>query len=458
MSTKLPPHSTRAEQAVIGSILIDFRSMDVAAEILRPDQFYHADYGAAYGAMLGLWRAGKPITDTSVVEALKIAGSKRQDADAYDRLDEAMRETVHAAEIALHASIVRDKAIARDVIEACQRLTLAAYGEQLTADDLVRDASESMAKISDVATPANLANTTDLVGDAIDRLHRSADGTVIGLDPGLRCLRTAAGLWRPGQLVIAAARPGMGKTAFALVVGHHVARGGGNVLFFSLEMSREEIGDRLLTAQSRVGGHKIRDRSKHTLSHAEELAIGSAPTKLRHDQRFAVDDKTARTPVQMAAIARRHKARHGLDLVMIDYIQLIRTAERKRDQSRQEEVASIARDMKVMARELNVPVLALAQLNRQVEGRADNTPRLSDLRESGAIEQDADMVLLLHRESYYTETPANIHDSKIIVAKNRNGPTGFVEPKWVPELSWFVDADQINDYLQSNFQPTGAPF
>ncbi|HET6882368.1 MAG TPA: replicative DNA helicase, partial [Pirellulales bacterium] len=423
---RLPPQNLEAEQGVLGSLLLDPEMCDEVAMLLQPGDFYLPAHQSLFGHLLAMHNDGLRIDTTLLVERL----NKHDDVEmvgglAY--LAEVADAVPTAANGTYYAQIVRDKATLRSLIHASTEIIRDAFDQSLEGREMLARAEEKIFRILEDQGTGELAPLQDVLAEAMTRIdQRLTKGAGVGGMPtGFSDLDGMTGGLHEGELVILAARPSMGKTALATNIADHVAIGGGRTtLFVSLEMSRMELAERMLCAHGRINGHKLRngiiaptDRTKLTAAFA---AMSSAP--------LFIDDTPSRTMTEIAATARRLKRREELAMVVIDYLQLIEP-DNPRD-PRQEQVAKIARRLKALARELKVPVLCLAQLNRQAEVTKDNRPRLSHLRESGAIEQDADVVMFVHRDEYYCtneEDKAQVAgQADLIIAKQRNGPTGDV--------------------------------
>lgn len=421
MTDKLPPHNLEAEQGVLGSILLDNDALHDVAGLLEAGDFWRDVHQVLYRAIVGLYEAGQPADAVTVTAELERRGES--DRVDVDYLAEVIQGVPHAANAVYHAQIVREKAVARRLIAGCTETIQECYAAQQTAAELVDAAERRVFAVADSQVQNDVAVAADVAPETLRRIFSRAEGghALTGLATGFEALDAMTSGLQPEQLVIVAARPSMGKTAFALNVAEHAALGLGRpVLVVSLEMGRHELMERTLCSRAHVDGSRVRsgrglgrdDRGKLTRAYERIVA---AP--------LVIDDAPSRSVLQIMAAARRMKSRRGLSLIVVDYIQLVDT-EPGRD-NRQEQVAKISRRLKALAREVECPVVALSQLNRMVEAREDKRPRMADLRESGAIEQDADLVLLLHRPEYY-DPDDQPGVAELIVAKNRNGATGTV--------------------------------
>jgi replicative DNA helicase len=434
-----PPFDLDAEMGVLGSVLIFPEVCDDLASILRADDFYDDANRKLYTQLREMYDTGMKIDVTLLVDRLKRANEFDAIGGAayLGQLSVAVPNAAHAV---YYANIVAEKATYRKLIDSCTEILRDAYDQSHEARELVAQAEQKVFAIMDGRSSKTVSSIEEVLHEAMDRIDARLKGehTSGGVDTHFRDFDTMTGGLHNGELVILAARPSMGKTALAMNVAEGVAmKGRVPVLFVSLEMSAIELADRMLCSLARVNGHKLRngtisqDDRMRLLEKANEVSL--AP--------FFVDDSPSRTVSEIAAAARRIRRRqNGLGLIVIDYLQLIEPDNPK--DPRQEQVAKIARRLKGLAREQKVPVLCLAQLNRQAEEGRDHKPRLSHLRESGAIEQDADVVMFVHREEYYHRGEAREQyagQAEIIIAKQRNGPVGEVELMWQADFTRFVD-------------------
>jgi len=436
------PANADAEKAVLGSILLKPDVCDDVSLVVRPEDFADEAHHLLYRHLLELHDGGKRIDSTILLERLRTRGDLERIGGA-PLLAEVLETVPHAAHAVYYAQIVRDKAILRSLIDAGTDILRDAYDEADEPRQLLARAEEKIFSILERRASADAKPIAAVLEDVMVRMdarmkHEHAIG---GVETGFTDLDTLCGGLHNSELIILAARPSMGKTALAMNIAEHVAIDQRRpVLFVSLEMACLELADRLLCSAAQVNGHRLRngtisqeDRRRLVQKSAE---IGGAP--------LFIDDTPGRTLTEIAAVARRLKRKdQGLALVVIDYLQLIEP-DNPRD-PRQEQVARIARRLKMMSRELEVPVLCLAQLNRQAEASRDNRPRLNHLRESGAIEQDADVVMFVHREEYYQSSEEDKErvrgQAEIIVAKQRNGPTDDVKLLWQQDYTRFVNLE-----------------
>lgn len=446
------PFDLDAEMGVLGSIILMPDACDEVALIVRADDFYDDAHRRLFGHMQEMHDAGGKIDVTLLVDRLKRAGDfEAIGGAAY--LYKISQSVPNAAHARYYARIVREKSTLRSLINASTEILRDAYDDSREPKHLLSDAEQKIFSILDNRGSATITSIRDVLHEAMDRIDARMRGehTMGGVETGFVDMDALTGGLHNSELVILAARPSMGKTAFAMNIAEYVAfHLRVPALFVSLEMSAIELADRMLCSVAKVNGHKLRNG---TISHADRLRLVEKAAEISQAPLF-VDDSPARTVSEIAAAARRIKRREGrLGLVVIDYLQLI-DPDNQQD-SRQEQVARIARRLKGLAREADVPVLCLAQLNRQAEDSKDHRPRLSHLRESGAIEQDADVVMFVHREEYYlrgAEKDQYAGMAEIIIAKQRNGPVGDVELRWEKEYTRFqnVAPDRLQEFDNYN--------
>ncbi len=457
---RAPPCDVSAEVAVLGSILIKPDVCDDLVMILKADDFYDDANRKLYEHITEMIDAGQKIDPTLLVNRLKSADDyEAAGGTAY--LAKLAHSVPNAAHAVYYAEIVRSKATLRKLIEASTSILRDAYDETQDPKDLLSQAEQRVFQIQDARTGQSADSINDLLKQAMERIDARMKGThaIGGVDTHFTDYDAMCGGLHNGELVILAARPSMGKTAFALNVAENVSfLSRAPVLFVSLEMSGIELADRLLCSVARVNGHQLRNG---TISQDDRKRLVEKAIEVSNAPLF-VDDSPSRTVSEISAVARRIKQREkNLGLIVIDYLQLIEP-DNPRD-PRQEQVAKIARRLKGMAREQKVPVLCLAQLNRQAEEGKDHRPRMSHLRESGAIEQDADVVMFVHREEYYhrgDEASQYAGQAEIIIAKQRNGPVGDVELTWEKQFTRFQDRaqerhEEFDDY-NNGFQTPGG--
>ncbi|MCI0334512.1 MAG: replicative DNA helicase [Planctomycetes bacterium] len=440
-----PPRSIEAERAVIGSLLLLPEACDEVALIIRPEDFYDGAHRAIYGHMLALHDDGRQIDPTLLSQRLRDAGLYEVVGGAAYLL-ELGQEVATAAHAEYYARIVRDKAVLRALIHASTDIIQESFETGVDAREMLARAEQRVFRILDTKGDTQVRPVRDVLHESLARIdarlqRQHAYG---GLETGLVDFDDLTGGLHGSELVILAARPSMGKTALALNIAEHIAideRGPGKaVLLVSLEMSALEVGDRLLCSRARVNSHRLRNGQ---LGAEDSRRLIETAANVSRAPLF-IDDSPSRNMTEIAATARRLKRQEDLSLIIVDYLQLIEP-DNPRD-PRQEQVARISRRLKGLARELSVPVLCLAQLNRQVEATRDNRPQLSHLRESGAIEQDADVVAFVHREEFYQTNEEDRERVKgqadLMVRKQRNGPTGDLKLTWLHEFTRFENWQQ----------------
>jgi replicative DNA helicase len=425
---RLPPHSRDAERGVIGGVLRDNEVMSDVVQVIRTDSFYFDAHQKIFNVIKEVYDQGHPVDLVIIAERLK-QQKWLEDIGGIPYLADLWESVPTGANAEYHARIVREKAVIRSLIHAGTEIVRDSYDGVQSADELLGAAERKVLEIAERGTVGETKTLKDALQEAYDRIDaRSKTGhqSISGIATGFIDLDNITAGLQNSELIILAARPSVGKTAFALnVVRHIIVDERLPVFFVSLEQSRIELAERLLCCQARVDSHKLR-KGHLGVEEMEKLILAGGD--LRGDGRTGlvklfIDDTPAQTMLRIAANARRLKLRHDIRLVVIDYLQLIEP-ENRRD-PRQEQVAQISRRLKFLARELNVPVIALAQVNRASEDRQDHKPRLADLRESGSIEQDADTCMMLHRPGKFDgDKEDNILE--VIIAKQRNGPTGDV--------------------------------
>ncbi|NBW96452.1 MAG: replicative DNA helicase [Planctomycetia bacterium] len=435
------PANVDAERAVLGSILLKQDVCDDVALVVRPDDFHDESHQILYRHMLELHDGGKRIDATIILERLRTKGDLDRIGGAGAMAD-IVQAVPHAAHAAHYARIVRDKSMLRSLIDASTDILRDAYDSPDEPRELLARAESKIFEILEHRSSAEAKPIDAVLEEVMVRMdaRMKHEQVLGGVETGFTQLDSLCGGLHNSELIILAARPSMGKTAFAMNIAEHVAIATRKpALFVSLEMAGLELADRLLCSAAQVNGHRLRNG---TISQEDRRRLVAKSAEISKAPLF-IDDTPGRTLTEIAAVARRLKRREGLALVVIDYLQLIEP-DNPRD-PRQEQVARIARRLKMMARELDIPVLCLAQLNRQAEMSRDNKPRLSHLRESGAIEQDADVVMFVHREEYYQTTDEDRErvkgQAEIIVAKQRNGPTDDVKLLWQQEFTRFVNLE-----------------
>ena len=445
-----PPCNIEAERNTLGSILVLPNVCDEVVLILKPDDFYDAAHRTLFGHILNMYENGQRLDLTLIVDQLKNAGDYESIGGAAF-LAEVTQSVPTAANVTYYANIVLDKAILRSLIHTGTEIVRDAYDQTQGGRDLLNNAEEKMFRIRDQRTQSReVAEIHDVLMEAFEQIDARVEGSASGLGTGFNDLDSLTGGLHPAELVIIAARPSMGKTALATNIAEFVAvEEGQPTLFVSLEMSRLELVQRMMCARGEISGEKFRSGYLGEDDHKKLIEVSATLGK----SPLFIDDSPSRTVTEIGAAARRLKRRQGsLGLILVDYLQLIQPD--NTSDPRQEQVAKMARRLKVLSRELDVPIICLAQLNRQAEMTKDNRPKLSHLRESGAIEQDADVVMMVHREEYYLTAqereqmksgnhPNNcLGEGNLIIAKQRNGPTGEVKLHWFQQYTRFKNAER----------------
>ena len=438
--TKIPPHNLDAERAVLGAVLLEGReTLPRVIEVLRPSDFYTEAHRSMYDVMLRLFDRGEPVDVLTLQEELR-----RRDQLEFVGGPAALALLVEQASISAHlhsyAQIVRDMAVLRELIHTSTQIITQAFDAKEDVQTLVDDAERRIFSLEGSALPVGkiLKNTFEY----IERLYERKEH-VTGVATGFEKLDLETSGLQPADFIIIAGRPSMGKTAFALNIAQHVGvHLRGKVLVLSLEMSAHQIVQRMLCSEAKVDSQAVRTGY---LSSSDWHRLTAAAGRLSEANIF-IDDSPGLTVLEARAKARRMKAEHGLDLLVIDYLQLMRG--RAAMESRQQEISEISRSLKALAKELSVPVVALSQLSRAVESRAmrDFRPQLSDLRESGALEQDADVILFLYRQSQYKEElpPEEANIAEVIIGKQRNGPVGTVRVVFLPQYARFENVADLH--------------
>ncbi|HJG87801.1 replicative DNA helicase [Pseudoflavonifractor capillosus] len=438
--TRQMPHSVEAEQAVLGSMLIDARCVPEVVEELRGEDFYLRQNREIYETIYSMFNFSLTIDPVTVLDHMRQNGVYDENT-SRNYLLQLMEITPTAANVKEYVAIVKDKALLRRIAETAGDLTALIQEGTGTAQEVLEAAEQRIYAIRQGRGAQGLEHISTVILSVYERLNElsAQDSEVPGLSTGLPDVdRAIAGL-NKSDLILLAARPGMGKTSFALNVLLHAGKfSGKTVVFFSLEMSREQLAMRLISGESFVDNKKL---VTGRLNEEDWTKIAAASAALNRTQ-ILIDDNPSLSVADMNAKCRRVD---NLGLVVIDYLQLMTSAggpQRSSNENRQQIVSDISRALKIMAKELNVPVVCLSQLSRGPESRSDKRPMLSDLRESGAIEQDADIVMFLYRDDYYNDNDENHNLAECIIAKNRHGETGTVELQWLPEYTTFSSIDR----------------
>ncbi len=441
---RLPPQNIEAEQAVLGAIILDNEALPKALEILIAEDFYKDAHRRIYNAIIDLFEKNEPIDIITITDYLR----KNNNLDAVGGipyLTYLANAVPTSANIKYHAKIVREKAMLRGLIQAATLITSKIYEDSYNADEMVDYAEKMIFEIADKRAKTAFTSLKDVIKDTfktIEHLFNKKEA-ITGVPSGFKDIDNLTSGFQPGDLIIIGGRPGMGKTAFALNIAQHV---GINlkepVAIYSLEMSKEQLAMRMLCAESFINASLVR---KGFISKKDWPKLTNAAGRLAESPIF-IDDSSAITVLELRAKARRLKMeKGGLSLIIIDYLQLMKS--RGNFERREQEISEISRSLKSLAKELKVPVIALSQLNRAVEQRGEKKPTLADLRESGALEQDADVIIFLYRDEVYNKNnPSNKGKAEVIIAKQRNGPTDTVTLTYLADCTRFVDSTNIPYY------------
>ncbi len=436
---KVPPQNMDAEMAVLGSMLLDEDAISVAVEILKTDYFYKDTHRKVFEAIAGLYKLNKAVDLITLSAELKNNGTL-EETGGVSFLTQLANSVPTAANIEHYSRIVKEKSILRTLINNATRIVSLCYESDGDVDKVVDDAERFIFEVSDTKAHGSYLHLKEIVKDSIENIDRvyQKKAHVTGIPSGYIDFDIKTAGLQPSDLVVIAGRPSMGKSAFALGIAEYAGVVEKIPLaMFSLEMSKEQLVQRMLCAHAKVDAHKVRTGY---LATSDWPRLTSAAGKLSEASIF-IDDSPAISVMELRAKARRLKAHHNIQLLIVDYLQLMRGSSGA--ESRQQEISEISRSLKSLARELRLPVIAISQLSRAVESRTDHRPLLSDLRESGAIEQDADVVVLLLREEYYNATPENQGIAEVIIAKQRNGPVGSLKLTFIKEYTRFENIARI---------------
>lgn len=435
---RIMPHSIEAEETVIGAMIMDQDAIVTSMEILQSDDFYQRQYGVIFESIIELYEAAVPVDLVTLQDKLlskdvppEIAG-----ADFLMKLTVAVPTT---ANVKYYAEIVSEKAVLRRLIKNNDEVNVLCYAGQEDLDSILDTAEKGVFKLMQRRGGDDLTPIRQVVMNALDRIELVAKnkGNVTGVPTGFIHLDSKTAGLQPSDLILVAARPSMGKTAFVLNIAQHVAfRQNMAVALFSLEMSKEQLMNRLFALEGSIDAQRIRTGELE----ADDWERLMESSGVIGKSRLMIDDTPGITIQAMRSKCRRMKLEQGLDLIIVDYLQLMESVGKV--ESQQQKISDISRSLKGLARELNVPVIALSQLNRSLEKRDDKRPIMSDLRDSGAIEQDADVVMFIYRDEYYNKDSSEAKNvAEIIIAKQRNGPVGTVKLTWLPQYTRFANAE-----------------
>ena len=438
---RIPPNDLEAEQAVLGSMLVDKDAVYTVVEILKPEDFYRNEHAEIYSAILDLCEANKPVDLLTLKEQLRVRG-KYDVVSGFEYLASLTNPMYSISNVENYANIVWEKSILRKLIKAANTISKESYE---ATEDVIYITEKAEKEIFDIVQRKggnSYALIKDVLVDTFNNLEELAtrEEGVIGIPSGFVDLDSKTLGFMPGQLIIVAARPAMGKSAFALnLLTNAAVKSNKAVAYFSLEMSKEELVGRILASEAMVDSQKIRSGK---LEDEDWISLTNASGSLS-ETKIILDDTSGFSPIELRAKCRKLKMEYDIGLVVIDYLQLMNAS--KTNASRQADISEISRSLKVLAREIGVPIIALSQLSRAPEQRPDHRPMLSDLRESGSIEQDADMVMFLYRDDYYNKESAEKDIAEVIIAKQRGGSTGTVKLYWMGNYTKFVNIERRFD-------------
>lgn len=436
---KLPPQNLEAEMAVLGSMLMDDNAMNVAVELLDKDLFYKDAHKKIFEALLDLFNANKAVDIITLTNELKRRGTLDEIGGA-SFLTALVNTVPTAANISHYVSIVKEKSILRTLITNSTKIVSLCYGSEGNVNEVVDSAEQLIFEVSERKHQGSYLHLKEIIKDSIetiDKLYQKKEH-VTGIPTGYIDFDIKTAGLQPSDLIVIAGRPSMGKSAFALGIAEYAGVVEKiPVAIFSVEMSKAQLVQRMLCSHAKVDAHKVRTGY---LASSDWPRLTAAAGKLSEAPIF-IDDSPSISAMELRAKARRLKAQQDIQLLILDYLQLMQGS--SGIESRQQEISEISRSLKALARELNIPVIAISQLSRAVESRNDHRPQLSDLRESGAIEQDADLVALILREEYYSPSPDNQGIAEVIIAKQRNGPVGSMKLAFIKEYTRFENIARV---------------
>ena len=434
---RVMPHSVEAEQSVVGAMLMDKDAILAASEIICGDDFYQNAYGVIFDSMVELFNEGKPVDLITLQERLK-EKEVPPEISSLEFVRDLVAAVPTSANVRYYAQIVSDKAVMRKLIKMNDELSNICYAGNEPLESVLEKTEKSVFQLLQTRNAGEYVPIRQVVMNALEKVEKASKskGTVTGIPTGFIDLDYKLSGLQPSDLVLVAARPSMGKTAFVLNIAQYVAfKKDKCTAIFSLEMSKEQLVNRLFSLESQVDAQALRTGNMKD-SDWEKLIEAAG---IIGQSNLIIDDTPSISISELRSKCRKYKMEHGLDLIIIDYLQLMSGSVGGRSESRQQEISDISRSLKALARELNVPVIALSQLSRAVEQRPDKRPMLSDLRESGAIEQDADVVMFIYRDEYYNKDSEYKKQAEIIIAKQRNGPVGTVHLAWLGEYTKFAN-------------------
>ena len=437
---RVPPHSIEAEQSVVGAMLMDKDAITTVSEIISGEDFYQTAYGVVFDSVVELFNEGKPVDLITLQNRLK-EKDVPEEISSLEFVRDLVAAVPTSANIKYYAEIVAEKSLLRKMIKMNDEITNACYLAKEPVEAIMERTEKQVFELVQNRGASDYVPIRQVVLNALEKIEKASKskGTVTGIPTGFIDLDYKTSGFQPSDFILVAARPSMGKTAFVLNIAQHVAfRQNKTVAIFSLEMSKEQLVNRLFSLESYVDAQLLRTGNLKD-SDWEKLIEGAGTIGKSN---LIIDDTPGISISELRSKCRKYKLEHGLDMIIIDYLQLMSGSVGKRSDSRQQEISDISRSLKAVARELNVPVISLSQLSRAVEQRPDHRPMLSDLRESGAIEQDADVVMFIYRDDYYHKDTEHVNEAEIIIAKQRNGPIGTVTLTWLPQYTKFANSQR----------------
>lgn len=432
---RMPPHNVEAERAVIGSMMMDRDAIQVAAEMLEPEDFYNGQYGVVFSALVDMYHQGigaDLVTVQNKLRELEVP----PELTSIEFIGDMINSVPTSVNIKSYVKIVKEKSVLRRLIKVTETITTDCFMDRQPLEEILENTEKQIFDVVQKRNTGEFEEIREVVIRTLGRIEKAArqKGHITGLETGFRDLDYKTAGLQKSDLILIAARPAMGKTAFVLNVAEYIAlHSSSTIALFSLEMSKEQLVQRMLAMNSKVDSQKLRTGG------LEDEEWGKLVESVRRlgNSNLVIDDTSGITASEIHSKCRKLKLEKGLDLIIIDYLQLMSGGSRRRGENRQQEISDISRSLKVMARELDVPVIALSQLSRAVEQRPDKKPMLSDLRESGAIEQDADVVMFLYRDEYYNPETELKGQAEVIIAKQRSGPTGSIQLAWLAQFTKF---------------------
>ena len=431
------PHSVEAEQSVIGSMLMDREAIIAASEIITADDFYQHQYGVMFEAMVELFNENRPVDLITLQNRLK-EKDVPPEVSSLDFVRDIITTVPTSANVKSYANIVREKAVLRRLIKVNEDIANTCYAGKEPLETILATTEKTVFDLLQSRNSGDFVPIRQVAMNVLEKIEEASknQGTVTGIPTGFIDLDYKTSGLQPSDFILIAARPSMGKTAFVLNLVDHIAvKKGLPCMVFSLEMSKEQLVNRMLAMESNVDSQKLRTG---TLSDSDWDAVVEGIGVIGNSK-LIIDDTPGISIMELRSKCRKMKLEYGLSVVIIDYLQLMSGSGKGGGDNRQQEISEISRSLKALARELSAPVIALSQLSRACETRQDHRPMLSDLRESGAIEQDADVVMFLYRDDYYNKDTDMPNIAEVIIAKQRNGPIGTIQLMWRPELTKFAN-------------------